>query len=67
MNAALQLQIEEPAAASDRWAAIDRELVDAAPMIPLVSPVDVDLVSERLRHAERSTALGPLYDQAWVR
>jgi ABC-type transport system substrate-binding protein/sugar lactone lactonase YvrE len=66
MKAALRLQVEAPAEAAARWAAIDHELVDAAPMVPLVNPIDIDLVSERLRHAERNPAIGPLFDKAWV-
>src|SRR3954451_4434639 len=67
MAAAARLQVTSPEAALSRWAQIDREATDAAPLVPLVAPTRVDLVSTRLGHDERNIILGPLYAQAWVR
>ena len=48
------------------WTALDRQLTDAAPWIPLASPSSVDVVSHRVHHYLRSELLGPLFDQMWL-
>jgi peptide/nickel transport system substrate-binding protein len=42
------LEVTDPALASALWSRIDRELVDQAPVVPLVNPKQVDLVSRRV-------------------
>lgn len=66
ISQATQLQSSSRAAANDLWAQVDRRLVDAAPVIPLVNPSWVDVVSTRVHHYERSPVLGVLFDQMRV-
>jgi YVTN family beta-propeller protein len=44
---ALAHQVGDPAAAAGRWAAIDREVVDQAPWVPLYNPRDLTVLSAR--------------------
>jgi peptide/nickel transport system substrate-binding protein len=66
MRRALVLQVNDPPAAGEAWAAIDRKLVDQAVQIPTVNPVSVDLVSERLRNYVHNPQFGLLLAQTWV-
>jgi peptide/nickel transport system substrate-binding protein len=65
--AAAKQQQTSPATATTAWAAIDREVTDLAPYVPLLSQQRTDIVSTRVRHVLRNPNLGALYDQAWVR
>ncbi len=56
------LQTDEPRAASDRWAEVDRRLTDAAAIVPLTTSIEVTFVSERLQNVDA----GGL-SQLWVR
>ena len=49
------------------WARAERRVLDAAVAVPLVNPINIDLVSARLRNDEQSPQWGFLVDQAWVR
>lgn len=53
-------------ASADAWAAVDRALTDAAPLVPLVYDSNAALVSARVRHYEVAPS-GPLLDQVWLR
>jgi peptide/nickel transport system substrate-binding protein len=59
-------QSSNPAAATALWTDVDRALVDKAPVIPLVIPQDLDLVSPRVRNYQHSPVWGILLDQLWV-
>jgi YVTN family beta-propeller protein len=59
---ALDIQQEDAPAAWKSWAAIDRQITDAAPFIPLLNPVTYDFVSERLGNYQS----GVLLEQLWV-
>jgi YVTN family beta-propeller protein len=67
------LEPEDPAAASRLWTAIDRELTDAAPWVPMKSFFTVDFVSRRTgnyKYCWLSAASGfasACLDQLWVR
>jgi peptide/nickel transport system substrate-binding protein len=56
----------EPAADA-RWSALDRRLLAAAPLVPLFTPREAVLVSDRVGNVQIQPALGPLLDQMWVR
>jgi peptide/nickel transport system substrate-binding protein len=56
----------DPAAATALWTRVDRALVDKAPIIPLVIPQELDVVSPRVRNYENNPALGVLLDQVWI-
>ncbi|MFN2469644.1 MAG: hypothetical protein ABR583_01360 [Gaiellaceae bacterium] len=60
-------QLTNPAAARERWEQIDRQRVDQAPLMPLVNPKAVDVLSKRVGNYQYSPQLGVLIDQLWVR
>jgi ABC-type transport system substrate-binding protein len=55
-------QTDDPRAAYDLWAEVDRRLTDAAAVVPLTSAIEVAFVSERVRNVNQ----GGL-SQLWVR
>jgi ABC-type transport system substrate-binding protein len=64
---ATSLQTVNVAAANRAWRQIDAQVTQAAPWIPLVNPLGIDLVSARVGNYQRTPALGVLLDQLWVR
>ena len=67
MAAALAQQLTDPAKASHMWARIDREVVDAAAIIPFGTNLRQDLVSPRVGNTLVHPITGPLIAQMWVR
>jgi ABC-type oligopeptide transport system substrate-binding subunit len=63
---ALALEAQSPQEAGDTWAAIDRALTDAVPMVPLLLEDYSVLLSPRVRHYEVDV-IGPLFDQLWLK
>jgi YVTN family beta-propeller protein len=63
---ATALQTANAATANRAWQRIDREIMRQAPWIPLVNPLGIDLVSERVGNYQRTPALGILLDQLWI-
>ncbi len=53
--------------ANARWAALDRQVMAAAPTIPLFNRRAMLLASDRVGNAQLHVLLGPLLDQFWVR
>jgi peptide/nickel transport system substrate-binding protein len=66
MDRAEKLQSSSPAAADQLWTDVDRQITDAAPWIPLVTPSWVDVVSKQAHNYQRNPVLGVLFDQMWV-
>ena len=64
---ALALQNSDPYLANQLWARIDRAIVDAAPVVPLVTLKQSDIVSRRVRNYQDNPQWGVLLDQLWVR
>ena len=64
---ATALQTANAAVANRAWQRIDREIMQQAPWIPLVNPLGIDLVSERVGNYQRTPALGVLLDQLWIK
>ncbi len=64
---ALTLEPANPSAAAGRWAAIDRELVDQAPWVPLYNPRDLTVLSARVGNYQFNPYFDLLVDQLWVR
>jgi ABC-type transport system substrate-binding protein/DNA-binding SARP family transcriptional activator len=64
---ALILQVRNPTAAADRWAAIDRELVGKAPWVPLYNPRDLTVLSAHVGNYQFHPYWNLLIDQLWVR
>ena len=65
IGAARSLELTDPAAALDAWAAIDRELTDLALHAPIVNE-GTSFVSARVRNFQHHLLWGMLLDQAWV-
>jgi YVTN family beta-propeller protein len=66
VEAALAQTDADPASVNAAWAAIDRKLVDAAPVVPLFNRRSVTVVSERVQNVELHPFWGVLLDQLWV-
>jgi len=64
---AQSLQLARPQQAARLWANIDRELVDRAVTVSLVTPNDTDFVSKRVGNYQFHPIWGVLVDQLWVR
>jgi YVTN family beta-propeller protein len=68
IDQALAKQAIDPEGARGLWEAVDRQTVDQAPWVPLVSPKVVDVVSKRVGNYQYSVSgTGMLLDQLWVR
>jgi peptide/nickel transport system substrate-binding protein len=67
MNRADQLQADNPQAAAQVWAQVDREITDLAPWVPFASLRFVDYTSTRAGDYQYNPARGILLDQLWVR
>jgi peptide/nickel transport system substrate-binding protein len=66
IDAALDLQARDPAAADTAWASLDRELTDRAGWIPFATPSSVRLVSERAGNVVHHPVWDVALDQMWV-
>ena len=66
MRQAGLLELSNPGKASALWAAIDRQITDAAPWVTYATENQVDLVSKRLRNYEFNPVWGLLVDQTWL-
>ena len=66
MQRASQFGLTDPARSAAAWAAVDRQLTDAAAWVPTVSLRDVELTSRRLGNYQYNPVWGFLADQSWV-
>ena len=66
IDRAIRMQAEDPAAAGELWARIDRAIVRRAPFLWLVNPVATEFVSERVDNYQWSIQWGGLLNQIWV-
>ena len=64
---ALDIQVTDRYRAAQAFAAIDRDLVDQAPLIPYATFNLVSFVSERVGNVQGNPQLGVLLSQMWVR
>jgi YVTN family beta-propeller protein len=65
---AVSEQVTDPVAARRLWERIDREVVDQAPLVPLIVWNVVDVLSKRVGNYQYSgQGQGVLIDQLWVR
>jgi peptide/nickel transport system substrate-binding protein len=60
-------QATSPNAAAAEWAAADRTITDAAPIVPIAVLGYAHLVSDRVGNFQAHPQWGPIYDQMWVR
>ena len=66
IHRALRLQAVDPPRAFELWAETEHRIVDLAPWVPLVNPVGLDVISERVGDYQRNPQWGLLVDQLWV-
>jgi ABC-type transport system substrate-binding protein/DNA-binding SARP family transcriptional activator len=64
---ALADEVGDPGTAAGQWAAIDHELVDQAPWVPLYNPRDLTVLSARTGNYQFHSHWNLLIDQLWVR
>jgi len=64
---ALVLQAQGESSAAKVWAEADRDLTDLSPLVPTITPRNVDLVSKRVGNYQRHPLFGVLLDQLQVR
>ena len=64
---ALASQVGDPATAAGQWAAVDHEIVDQAPWIPLYNPRDLTVLSARTGNYQFHPYWNLLLDQLWIR
>jgi YVTN family beta-propeller protein len=64
---ATALQATDPARAAERWAEIDRMVVDQAVAVPWASARNTAVVSKRVGNYESHPLWGTLLDQLWVK
>ena len=67
MRQAAALQTTDPVRATQIWKAVDRALVDHAPVVPLTTRRQVVFVSKRVGNFQYHPRLGTLFDQLWVK
>jgi peptide/nickel transport system substrate-binding protein len=60
-------EVGDPATAAGQWAAIDHEIVDQAPWVPLYNPRDLTVLSARTGNYQFHPYWNLLIDQLWVR
>jgi ABC-type transport system substrate-binding protein/DNA-binding SARP family transcriptional activator len=60
-------QVGDPGTAAGQWAAIDHELADQAPWVPLYNPRDLTVLSARTGNYQFHSHWNLLIDQLWVR
>jgi peptide/nickel transport system substrate-binding protein len=64
---ALILEARDPGKAAGRWAAIDRDVVNDAPWVPLYTPRDLTVLAARVGNYQFHPYWNLLIDQLWVR
>jgi len=67
MEEAQSLQASDPGSATRAWSEIEHDLVDAAPLVPVLNPISTFVVSERAGNVQINPGLGVLLAQIWVR
>lgn len=65
--AALAEQSTDPASARLAWAAVDKQIDDESPWVPLVNGREYNIVSPRVANYQHHPEYGMLIDQAWVK
>jgi peptide/nickel transport system substrate-binding protein len=64
---ATELLATDRSRAAERWTALDREVVDRALVVPMVTANAVDVLSGRVGNVRVHPVWGPMYGQMWVR
>lgn len=66
MKKALELGVEDPAAANKMWAEIDKAVTDKAPAAALFTPKHLDFVSKRVGNFQFNSQYYWMVTQSWV-
>jgi peptide/nickel transport system substrate-binding protein len=66
MRRASAYQATDPDRAANAWAAVDRRVVDSAGWVPLVTPREVEFISQRVGNYQYHPIWGLLADQLWL-
>ena len=66
VKALLDKQVADPTAGAAQAARLDRELVNRAPWVPVMTPRWADLTSASVGNWQVNPWNGPLIDQMWV-
>ena len=64
---AVKKQRVDPSASVKQWAAIDRAIMERAPIVPMTNQNTVQFVSDRVGNPVLHPVWGLLLDQVWVR
>ena len=56
----------DQAAADKQWAQVDKDVMTAAAVAPLITPKHVDFLSKRVGNYEWSKQYRMIFSQAWV-
>ncbi|MBA3735310.1 MAG: hypothetical protein H0W90_08950 [Actinobacteria bacterium] len=67
MRRAQDLAATDAAASARIWSRVDRQVVDAAPLVPFLNAAGLELTSKRVANYQRNPQFGVLIDQLWVR
>jgi peptide/nickel transport system substrate-binding protein len=62
----IELETRNPHAANEAWSRLDRDVVDNAFMIPVITVNAIDFVSKRVGNYQRHPVYGILISQLWV-
>jgi ABC-type transport system substrate-binding protein/DNA-binding SARP family transcriptional activator len=65
-DAALALQAIDPGRSLRAWSAVQRHVVDNAPLVVAAATKDVWYTSPRVGNYQQSAIYGPLFSQVWV-
>jgi peptide/nickel transport system substrate-binding protein len=57
----------QPQAPNEAWTRLEREVIDQALIVPLITPKVADFVSKRVGNYQRHPVYGMLISQVWVR
>ena len=60
-------RLASPRQANEAWARLERELIDQAIIVPVITPKATDFVSKRVGNYQRHPVFGMLISQVWVR
>lgn len=66
MKKALAVEANEPAAAGEAWAGVDRSIVDRAPWLAMPTQLQVYFVSARTSNVQVNLQWGMLLSQLWI-
>ena len=67
MDDALATAITDPKAADAKWAAVDKRITDASPVVTLFQRNRLDLLSPRVGNWQWSKVYNMLFSQVWVK